>query len=152
MEIELTLSLSLGFPAFFRHQFRGLHFAFFFFTAVTLALNMELVARTVTVLSPNADVAIVVVNIIVVSCIIFSGYLIPLESCPPWFVWIFWISPVQYAFRAFVYNEFNGLNFTCEDESELLPEDPAIPVDNRVCPVSSGSNYIESRFGFDPDT
>lgn len=112
---------------------------------------MAMISRLVTVLVPNQDVAITTVNLFIVFTIIFSGYLIPINSCPDWLVWIMWLSPIQYAYRGLAYNEYIGLQFECKEE-ELVPNNDAVPVSSRVCSVSTGEAYIENRFGYSSNT
>lgn len=118
---------------------------------LSFATMNDLLGRVAAVLSSNADAAITLTNLAIIACIMFSGYLIPLQNTPPWFIWVYWISPVQYAFRGLAYNEYTGLIFNCTD-AELQPPDPigVIGVENRVCPVSTGTQYIEDTFGYPP--
>ena len=44
--------------------------------------------------------------------LLFGGTFLP--SPPPWFVWLKWISPINYTFAALVQNEFNGQPLTCD--------------------------------------
>mmetsp|Transcript_1994 Transcript_1994/g.5290 ORF Transcript_1994/g.5290 Transcript_1994/m.5290 type:complete len:1447 (-) Transcript_1994:184-4524(-) len=82
----------------------------------------------------------------IVVFVIFSGYLIPRSSVPPWFIWAYWISPMRYAFEAIAINEFYGLVFSCTPE-ELLPPDPSIPESVKICPISTGEAYATNVLG-----
>ncbi|KAJ8906820.1 hypothetical protein NDN08_003306 [Rhodosorus marinus] len=128
----------------------GIHYAYFYFMILTLATTMEMMARFVTVVVPTSDGAIMLIGVLAVSFIIYSGYLIPLASVPDWFIWIYWMSPVQFAYRGLMYNEFTGLEFTC-DEDERIPANPYVPISDRTCTVGSGADYINDRYSFPAD-
>ncbi|KAG0309809.1 hypothetical protein BGZ98_007543 [Dissophora globulifera] len=55
--------------------------------------------------------------------ILYSGYMIPYQSMHPWFIWIFWINPLAYAFKALISNEMFGLTFDCSGTG-LVPNGP----------------------------
>uniref|UniRef100_A0A7S3EI01 Probable ATP-dependent transporter ycf16 n=1 Tax=Rhodosorus marinus TaxID=101924 RepID=A0A7S3EI01_9RHOD len=125
----------------------GIHFAYFYFMVISLSFNMEMLSRLFTVASPNASVAVILIGVITVVFIIYSGYLISLDDAQRWLFWIGWISPIQYAFRGLAYNEFVGLVFECTPE-ELVPQNENVPEDDRVCGISTGEAYINDRFGY----
>ncbi|KAA8495125.1 ABC transporter G family member 14 [Porphyridium purpureum] len=75
--------------------------------------------------------------------LLFSGYLIPQPQIGGWFVWLFWLSPLQYAFQALVANEMYGRPITCT-QGELLPVDPSIPDAFKTCLYPSGEAYATS--------
>ncbi|CAM9519315.1 unnamed protein product, partial [Laminaria digitata] len=51
-------------------------------------------------------------------CVLFCGYLIPADNVPGWWIWIFWINPLTWAFRAAVLNEFQSPEYddTCVND------------------------------------
>eukprot|EP00189_Rhodosorus_marinus_P009860 CAMPEP_0184740756 /NCGR_PEP_ID=MMETSP0315-20130426/3753_1 /TAXON_ID=101924 /ORGANISM="Rhodosorus marinus, Strain UTEX LB 2760" /LENGTH=1400 /DNA_ID=CAMNT_0027210617 /DNA_START=206 /DNA_END=4408 /DNA_ORIENTATION=+ len=128
----------------------GLRFAYFYFMMLTLVTNLELMGRLVSTLFSTDQGALNIVNFVVIAFTVYSGFLIPLARVRPYFVWIYWISPLQYCFRGLAYNEFVGLEFTCS-EDELIPAGNSnIPVEDRRCPVESGESYIENNYQFPP--
>lgn len=40
-----------------------------------------------------------------------SGFLILREQLPPWWKWLFWLSPLQYALTGLANNEFSGASY-----------------------------------------
>ena len=44
--------------------------------------------------------------------LLFGGTIQP--NPPPWFVWLKWISPINYTFSALAQNEFNGREIICD--------------------------------------
>lgn len=117
---------------------------------LTLVTNLDLMGRLVSTMFSTDQGALNIVNFIVVAFTVYSGFLIPLARVRPYFVWIYWISPLQYCFRGLAYNEFVGLEFTCS-EDELVPAGNSnIPPEDRRCPVESGDAYIEDNYQFPP--
>lgn len=53
----------------------------------------------------------------------YSGYMIPKPSMHPWFVWIYWINPLAYAFEALLSSEFHGKTIPCSGIN-LVPNGP----------------------------
>ena len=62
----------------------------------------------------------------VLFCVLFCGYLIPGDDIPPWWIWIFHINPLTWAFRAAVLNEFQA------------PEYDVCATDDVPCPKALG--------------
>ena len=55
--------------------------------------------------------------------IMYVGYMIPKPRMHPWFVWIFWIDPMAYAFEALLGNEFANTVIPCVNNN-LVPDGP----------------------------
>lgn len=53
----------------------------------------------------------------------YSGYMIPKPSMHPWFVWIYWINPLAYAFESLLSTEFHGKTIPCVGMN-LVPNGP----------------------------
>lgn len=69
-------------------------------TAVGSALG-----HMIGIIAPNGDVAAALVPIFVLPFVIFSGFFINSATAPPYFIWIPWLSFINYVFRALVLNE-----------------------------------------------
>jgi ABC-type Mn2+/Zn2+ transport system ATPase subunit len=90
--------------------------------------------------------------------VIYTGYVIPVPSMHPWFSWLRYINPIQYAFEALMVNEFHGQEGLC---SVLVPSGPGfqnINTNNQVCAVTgsksglpfvSGDDYLSASFGYE---
>jgi len=75
----------------------------------------------------------------------------------PWFSWLRYINPIQYAFEAIMVNEFHGEEALC---TTLVPSGPGfenISTNNQVCAVTgskpglpsvSGDDYLSASFGY----
>ncbi|KAF9439085.1 hypothetical protein BGZ76_000047 [Entomortierella beljakovae] len=96
-------------------------------------------------------------GLILLALILYSGYLIPYQSMPGWFIWIFWINPLAYGFKALIANEMSGLQFTC-DGASLIPNGPTYTdLTYQVCTlpgakpgsyIVDGSDYLYSSFRY----
>jgi ATP-binding cassette, subfamily G (WHITE), member 2, SNQ2 len=97
-------------------------------------------------------------GIVLISYIIYSGYIIPLQYMKPWFVWIFYINPIAYGFQTLMINEFNGLQFNCNN-TNLVPYGPPFynDINYQTCSVSGstpgsiyvdGWSYLSAAFNF----
>lgn len=53
----------------------------------------------------------------------YMGYVISKPQMHPWFIWIFWINPLAYAFEALMGNEFAGDVLPCV-ANNLVPSGP----------------------------
>eukprot|EP00013_Stygamoeba_regulata_P024380 CAMPEP_0177644642 /NCGR_PEP_ID=MMETSP0447-20121125/8799_1 /TAXON_ID=0 /ORGANISM="Stygamoeba regulata, Strain BSH-02190019" /LENGTH=1447 /DNA_ID=CAMNT_0019147021 /DNA_START=201 /DNA_END=4544 /DNA_ORIENTATION=+ len=83
--------------------------------------------------------------------LLFSGYIIQANNIPPWFIWIYWISPLRYAYEALSLNELVGETYTCRS-TELVPPtdnplfDEPFPVGyggEQACPITEGSAALD---------
>ncbi|KAI8351922.1 ABC-2 type transporter-domain-containing protein [Mortierella sp. GBAus27b] len=85
-------------------------------------------------------------GVLLLALILYSGYLIPYQAMHGWFIWIFWINPLAYAFKALMANEMRGLRFSC-DVPYLIPYGPGYGnLENQVCTLAGskpGQNYVE---------
>lgn len=69
------------------------------------------------------DAASKVSGFMISACIMYTGYMIQKPQMHPWFVWIFWIDPLAYAFDALLSNEFHGKRIDCI-ANNLIPSGP----------------------------
>ncbi|KAG0325998.1 hypothetical protein BGZ99_010292 [Dissophora globulifera] len=85
-------------------------------------------------------------GIVLLAFILYSGYLIPYQAMHGWFIWIFWINPLAYAFKGLMSNEMGGLVFTC-DPPYLIPYGPGYDnLANQVCTLAGsqpGKNTVD---------
>ncbi|KAG0352588.1 hypothetical protein BGZ54_002680 [Gamsiella multidivaricata] len=85
-------------------------------------------------------------GVLLLALVLYSGYLIPYQAMHPWFIWIFWINPLAYAFKALMANEMSGLRFSCE-APYLIPYGPGYDnLANQVCTLAGskpGQNYVD---------
>jgi len=55
--------------------------------------------------------------------IMYTGYMIAKPDMHPWFVWIYWIDPLAYAFESIMGNEFHDVVVPCVG-TNLVPSGP----------------------------
>ncbi|KAI1297534.1 hypothetical protein EDD11_007114 [Mortierella claussenii] len=120
---------------------------FVFVLILTLAtLCMTAFFRMWGCASKTFDDATKYSGVLLLALILYSGYLIPYQAMHPWFIWIFWINPLAYAFKALMANEMSGLRFSC-DVPYLVPFGAGYnSLENQVCTLAGskpGRNYVE---------
>ncbi|KAG0044244.1 hypothetical protein BGZ83_010503 [Gryganskiella cystojenkinii] len=131
----------------------------FFFCLILFltALCMTAFFRMWAAVSATFDAASRNSGLILLALILYSGYMIPLQSMHPWFVWIFWINPLAYAFKALISNEMRGLNFDCTGHT-MIPSGPSYnDVQYQVCSLAGskpgqilvdGSDYLYASYRY----
>lgn len=62
-------------------------------------------------LFPNITTAIATIPSIIIPLVFFSGLFIAPENIPPYFIWMYYLSFLQYAFTLLVVNEFKDRKF-----------------------------------------
>jgi len=115
----------------------GKFFAFMLILMIT-ALCMTAFFRMWAAVSATFDAASRNSGLILLALILYSGYMIPYQAMHPWFVWIFWINPLAYAFKALLSNEMRGLMFNCAGPA-MVPHGPSYTdVQYQVCSLAGG--------------
>jgi ATP-binding cassette, subfamily G (WHITE), member 2, SNQ2 len=97
---------------------------------VSTTICMTAMFRSVGAGFPSFDAASKVSGFLIAALLIYTGYMIAKPSMHPWFVWIFWINPLAYAFEALASNEFHGKIIPC--------------VGNNIVPLGAG--YTDTAF------
>jgi ATP-binding cassette subfamily G (WHITE) protein 2 (SNQ2) len=89
--------------------------AFFTFWIVVFATTICITAmfRAVGAAFPSFDAASKVSGLLITAVITYTGYMIAKPHMHPWFVWIYWIDPLSYAFEAILSNEFKDTVIDC---------------------------------------
>lgn len=110
-------------------------------------------------LSPSIDDAVRFSGIALNLLIIYTGYVIPkpqLISDVPWVGWLYYISPISYAFEAVISNEFAGRIMNCAD-AQLVPTGPGTIAANQGCDLTgaavnahtvTGAAYLETTYTY----
>ncbi|KAF9180757.1 hypothetical protein BGZ51_009356 [Haplosporangium sp. Z 767] len=130
---------------------------FFCFILFITALCMTAFFRMWAAVSSTFDAASRNSGLILLALILYSGYMIPYQSMHPWFVWIFWINPLAYAFKALISNEMRGLQFDCAGPT-MIPHGPSYTdVQYQVCALAGskpgqtfvdGSDYLYASYRY----
>ncbi|KAI8609409.1 ABC-2 type transporter-domain-containing protein [Chytriomyces sp. MP71] len=75
-----------------------------------LSLLGMAVGVTIAVSTSSLQMALLVVPMLTIPLMLFSGMFLNLNSIVPALSWFQWLSPIRYCFEALVKNEFDGLN------------------------------------------
>lgn len=99
--------------------------AFFTFWIIvySAAIAMTAFFRLVGAAFPTFDAASKVSGFAVSALLTYMGYEIRKPAMHPWFVWIYWINPLAYAFESLLANEFHGRVIPCA-ANNLVPSGP----------------------------
>ncbi|GAM89927.1 hypothetical protein ANO11243_079670 [Dothideomycetidae sp. 11243] len=115
--------------------------------------------RMFAALSPTIDDAVRFSGLSLNILAIFTGYVIPktqLLTDYIWFGWLYWISPVAYAFEGVLTNEFSNRNLTC-DPADSVPQGPGIDPSFQGCTLAgaavnakyvNGEAYMETQYTY----
>lgn len=128
-------------------------FFLFFFTTFILSVVMSAMFRSIAANTRNPGQAMIMISVLLIGFIMYSGYQVREPQMHAWFSWIRWLSPVFYAFEILITNEVNGLQLRC---SIIVP--PFEPTgDSWICSTIgavagelfvSGDTHIEQSFGY----
>ncbi|RSL87570.1 hypothetical protein CEP52_015482 [Fusarium oligoseptatum] len=122
---------------YFLAQLRQEAGAVFFFILVgyLVLLAMSGVYRTIACLTRTSHQAMVPSTILTLGLMLYSGFVLPVESMRGWARWINYINPLAYAFEALMVNELHGREFPC---AQVIPSGPGyetLKASQSVCAV-----------------
>ncbi|KAL2670114.1 hypothetical protein Neosp_014995 [[Neocosmospora] mangrovei] len=132
--------------------------SFFIFWAILVSTTMCMTAlfRAIGAAFTTFDKATKVSGLAIIASVLYTGFMIPKPDMKPWFVWIYWINPLAYAFNALISNEFSGKIIQCVGVN-LLPVGPGYnntSMDHQSCAgvagavpgqtFVTGDSYLES--------
>jgi ATP-binding cassette subfamily G (WHITE) protein 2 (SNQ2) len=132
-------------------------FFIFVFVSYTLSLSMNSFFRMLGAFTTSLDVATRMTGVAIQALVVYTGYLIPPSSMHPWFSWLRWINPVQYAFEALMANEFHNLNIKCVPPYLVPAGGPGVTPKHQSCLISgsspgttdvNGANYIWTQYRY----
>ncbi|PSK38472.1 Brefeldin A resistance protein [Elsinoe australis] len=100
--------------------------AFFTFWIVLFSISIVMTAlfRLCGSCFDTFDNASKVSGLLVSALVMYNGYMIPKNKMHPWFVWIYWINPLAYAFESLMGNEYKDKVITCA-ANNLVPGGPS---------------------------
>lgn len=136
----------------------GKFFIYLLFIYVT-TLAVTALYRMFASLSPEIDTAVRFSGIALNLLVIYTGYVIPktqLLSQYIWFGWLYWTSPISYAFEAVLSNEFAGRTMQCAPE-QLVPRGPGADPNFQGCALPGaqvnsdvvvGSSYLSTQYNY----
>lgn len=95
-------------------------FFFFWFVLFSIAMCMTAVFRAIAASFSTFDGATKLSGFWFTATVVYSGFLISKQQMHPWFVWIYWINPIAFAFDALLSNEFHDKVIQCAGNN-LIP-------------------------------
>ncbi|KAL2408408.1 ABC multidrug transporter atrF [Exophiala dermatitidis] len=134
----------------------------FFITLLFVYINTICVTalyRMFAALSPTIDDAVRFSGLAFNILIFVMGYVIPKQTLINnviWFGWMYYISPIGFAYEAVLTNDFSGRTMECSP-SELVPQGPNVDPAHQGCSLAgarlgsntvSGDAYLETSFGY----
>jgi len=100
----------------------GVFFTYWLILAVT-TVCMTALFRAIGASFSAFDGAAKMAGLTITSAMMYTGYMVQKPQMHPWFVWIYWINPLAYAFDALLSNEFHGKIIPCVGNN-LVPNGP----------------------------
>ncbi|CCX04269.1 ABC-2 type transporter-domain-containing protein [Pyronema domesticum] len=134
---------------------------FFIFLLFSFFLTLSVCSffRMIGAYAKDLNAASGVVGPCLQALIVYAGYLIPPTSMKPWFSWLRWVNPVQYAFEGIMVNEFTGLEIDCVAPF-TVPFGPGVTPEHQSCLIRGsrpgttlvkGEDYVRLQFGYTRD-
>lgn len=95
---------------------------FVIFLCIMIILNISFASflRAVATFVPTPGIGQAITGICASAAMIYSGFVVVRSAMPPWFVWIYYLSPIAWAYRAAVITIFSSKAFTPEQTAFAL--------------------------------
>ena len=133
-------------------------YIFFLLVTLFLTLTMNSFCRFVAAASRTFAVANAAAPSVIALMILFAGFIIQEQSIPPWFMWLYYLSPFHYAYEALTINELAGDGagglgdiFNCSASQLLPPLNTSGFNHQQSCLYTNGDQLLASRYGFPTD-
>eukprot|EP00198_Chlamydomonas_reinhardtii_P000244 XP_001689579.1 predicted protein [Chlamydomonas reinhardtii] len=114
-----------GLPFYFLMGLRDQAAAFFTFmgTFVTMSCLSGATCIGLSFMLSSPGKTVLVMNLLLLVCALFSGFLANKDSIVPWLRWLVYVSPIRFSWEALVINELSPLvlNFSSPDLPQGLP-------------------------------
>ncbi|KAL7416554.1 putative ATP-binding cassette transporter [Mrakia frigida] len=92
----------------------GAFFTFVLFLYLTFMV-MTAFFRLIGTITKSYDVAARLASILIISMVLYAGYMIPVFAMKRWLFWIYYLNPLNYGFAALMISEFKRLDLDCTD-------------------------------------
>lgn len=134
-------------------------FFIFLLFVYTTAICLTALYRMFASISGTIDDAVRFSGITFNLFVIFTGYVIPKPQLIDqyiWFGWIYYITPLSYAFEGVLTNEFSGRALPCSP-SQLIPQGPGVDRRYQSCGTTGyplgqtsidGSQYLRANYSY----
>ncbi|KAH7282783.1 hypothetical protein KP509_35G047300 [Ceratopteris richardii] len=107
----------------------GWHFFVYFAVVLLTALNGSAMVRFLGFAVPNMDKAGLIIGVFVTLFILFAGFLMPRLQVPKYWVWFYYINPLQWAITALMISEYGSGTYSklCSEVYKPPPPAPLLP-------------------------
>ncbi|EAS36064.3 pleiotropic drug resistance family protein [Coccidioides immitis RS] len=122
------------------------HFFVFFLFSISTTLTMSNIFRTIGAISRTLAQALVPSSIFMLALVIYTGFTIPVRDMRPWFKWISYLNPIQYAFESLMINEFHDRRFPCAMFVPMGPSYANATGDSIICGATGarpGEDFVD---------
>ncbi|KAL9111781.1 MAG: hypothetical protein Q9227_003840 [Pyrenula ochraceoflavens] len=152
---SLFFNLTLYFLTHLRRT-PGAFFTFYLFSFVCV-LAMSMIFRCIGAFSRSLAQAMAPAAVLILSLIIYTGFVVPVPDMKPWFRWIGYLDPVGYAFESLMINEFHDRQFPCSQYVPMGPGYDNVGRFERACAAKGsvpgadmvdGDAYINTSFQY----
>ncbi|KAI9150540.1 ABC multidrug transporter atrB [Paramyrothecium foliicola] len=126
------------------------HFFTFWVIVVATTMCMTALFRAIGAAFSTFDAASKVSGFIIGATIMYTGYMIQKPQMHPWFVWLFWIDPLAYAFDALLSNEFHNKIIPCVGNN-LVPSGPGYENNDSQACAGVGGGVAGQSFVYGDD-
>eukprot|EP00667_Euglena_gracilis_P000307 EG_transcript_307 len=98
------------------------NFFLFVLTIMLVKLAIGAMFRTIAVFTPNAEAAQAAASVILIVFVLHAGFFLAHEDVKPWWIWSYWINPLQYGMTSLSLIEFGSARYAGLRD----PADPAL--------------------------
>ncbi|KAI1089119.1 ABC-2 type transporter-domain-containing protein [Rostrohypoxylon terebratum] len=159
---KVAISFSIHLPIYFMTNLRQSAAAFFvYWLFMFVNLNtMSVLFRMIGSVSRTREQTTVPVSVIVLLCIIYTGFIVPPDYMVPWLGWFWRINPLAYTYESLLINEMRDRSFPC---STMIPAGPSytnISTSDKICTTVGssigelqiqGTTYLSDKYDFLPN-
>ncbi|KAJ5908495.1 hypothetical protein N7495_001177 [Penicillium taxi] len=117
-------------------------FFFFFFVLILSTLCFSNLLRMFAYYVPTLDDCFRFGGTGSTITILFSGFLVPTKDMRPYFGWLHYLSPINYAYESVYVNEFDGLNLDCS--GNMVPDFTGANPDYQICMITGAKEGQQS--------
>lgn len=98
----------------------GRHFFVYYIIIILTVLNGASMVRCISFSAPDMDKAGLVVGLLVTMFILFAGFLLPRLEVPKYWLWMYYMDPIQWGITALLINQFNSDSYSqlCGDVTD----------------------------------
>ncbi|RKO88050.1 ABC-2 type transporter-domain-containing protein [Blyttiomyces helicus] len=136
------------------------NFLIFILTLWLTSLVMTDIFKICGVVGKSYVAASQTANLLLILLLCYTGFLIPYVKMHPWLIWVHWINPMAYAFKAIFSNEMRGLIFPCRGLKGVVPSGGAYDAspEYQACLLKgqqgnslfiTGSSYLSAAYGYE---